>query len=306
MSMFFRRVGSFSGRWGIVGIAGMMLGVGCGAPAQNVESVKATPNRTAQAADAAEDGEKPKFSRKGKTKEDAVPLCMADEGDEPRSDYAYIAEYQCPDGSMPLEGKLRLGAAARVGNVGKGPDGHVVDLYEIPCTTGRIRVFVDGYHCKSDELNEVDPNHLTRKQLLGIASGVRARHDDPSSPEAEKYRRFFFTWLAKTPQVTMVICHVDELLPPPEKAEYVIEYAISLGAAIIEDGHDPVANPIRTHLAAFAGVAKYYQAVVREEGPSARDPKLDKLIEMLKNGELEKRLPKILKGCKTNEMGVRP
>lgn len=304
MSMLVRQVASLLGLRSLLVIATMSFSIGCGAPAQNVESVKSA--RTATDASETSDDEdaRPKVARKGKTKEDAVELCMSDDGEDERTDYAYIAEYQCPDGSMPLEGKVRLGAAARVGNVGAGPDGHIVDLYEVPCTTGRVRVFIDGYHCKSSELNDIDPKHLTRKQLMAMAAGVRARHDDPSSREAMKYRKFFFTWLMATPQLTLIICDVKDLLP--SKADYVAEFAVSLGASVIEDGHDPVANPIRTHMAAFAGVAKYYQAVLAEEGPSARDATLDKLVEMLKNGELEKRLPKMLKGCKTNEMGVRP
>lgn len=305
MSMISRLVPTCfaSGAWGLVAMATMMLGVGCGAPAQNVESAKPTARIAKEAPDSDDDDDRPRVKRRGKTIEDAIPLCMSDEDGEPRSDYSFIAEYECPDGSMPLEGKIMRGAAARVGNVGAGPDGHIIDLYEIPCPTGRVRVFVDGYHCKSDEANKVDPNHLTKKQLMAIARGVRERHDDPSSRSSMKFRQFFITWLTKSPQVNIVLCDIGEFLP--DKPEYIGEYAISLGAAVIEDGHFPVADPIHTHLAAFAGVAKFYQAVLREEGPSARDAKMDKLVQMLTNGELKKRLPTVLKGCKTNEMGIR-
>jgi len=286
--------------WAIVAAASLVFGIGCGGAAQNVERVKSTP---AEGTDAPRAAITSDVKGQGKTIEDAVQLCLSDE-DEPRTDYPYIAEYQCSDGSIPLEGKLLSAARSRVGNVGAGPDGHIIDLYEIPCPTGKVRVFVDGYHCKSEGMTKVDPGHLTREQLLVLARGMRIRHDDPSSREGTKLRQYFVTWLTATPQVSLVLCDVRDLLAGPDKPEYLAEYIISLGAAVIEDGHDPV-NPISTHLAAFAGVAKYYQAVLREEGQSARDSKLDKLVQMLQSGELEKKLPAMLKGCKTQEMGVR-
>lgn len=284
----------------VVAGASFLFAVGCGGAAQNVESVKSTP---AEKTDAPRAATTSKSKGQGKTIEDAVQLCLSDE-DEPRTDYPYIAEYQCSDGSIPLEGKLLSAARSRVGNVGAGPDGHIIDLYEIPCPTGKVRVFVDGYHCKSEGMTKVDPEHLTRQQLLLLARGVRIRHDDPSSREGMKLRKYFVTWLTATPQVSIVLCDVRGLLSGPDKPEYLAEYIISLGAAVIEDGHDPV-DPINTHLAAFAGVAKYYQAVLREEGQSARDANLDKLVQMLQNGELKKKLPKLLKGCKLDGMGVR-
>lgn len=61
--------------------------------------------------------------------------------------YTLVASHICPDGSMPLGGDSSAGAGARVGNVGANSTGHVIDLYEVPCSTGPVQLFVDMYGC---------------------------------------------------------------------------------------------------------------------------------------------------------------
>lgn len=66
----------------------------------------------------------------------------------PRDSYYYVStEFRCADGSNPLNGDLRAGQASRVGNVGENASGHIIDLYEVPCSGGAQRVFVDMYIC---------------------------------------------------------------------------------------------------------------------------------------------------------------
>ena len=89
----------------------------------------------------------------GGDREHPVPTCG------PRESYLYIArDFQCPGGGNPLQGDAAAGAAARSGSVGShsvpGPgtgdplmDMHVVDLYEVPCPSGAVQVFVCMYHC---------------------------------------------------------------------------------------------------------------------------------------------------------------
>jgi hypothetical protein len=71
----------------------------------------------------------------GDTLENALQLCHVT-----RTDYAYIAKCPCPDGSVPLGGDPQAAADARVGSQGQGPDGHVIDLYEVPCRPKPKRV----------------------------------------------------------------------------------------------------------------------------------------------------------------------
>lgn len=87
----------------------------------------------------------------GGDREHPVPACGAMES------YLYVAgQFQCPGGGNPLGGDPRAGARARLGNVGPhahGPerdpmmDAHIVDLYEVPCPSGAVQVYVCLYHC---------------------------------------------------------------------------------------------------------------------------------------------------------------
>lgn len=86
----------------------------------------------------------PKRQVEGADKENPVPRCG------PRDSYNYIANLTCQDGSMPLGGKPLAGARARVGNVGANHTGHIIDLYEVPCPEGPLRVYVDMYGCPQD------------------------------------------------------------------------------------------------------------------------------------------------------------
>jgi len=269
----------------------LTLAAGCGAPAREARPGPGQTHETAPTGG-------------GQTIEEAVKLCLVD-SDTPRTDYPFIANYRCSDGSKPLGGDPMRGAAARLRNVGPGPDNHIVDLYEIPCASGRVRVFVDAYHCGPGVDLEVDPNRLTKAQLAKFAKGIRSLHDDPSSDRAKSIRRDFVVWMTETPQLTVVLCgNVASLLPEGDPHPYAGELAISLGAAVIEDGRDP-ADPIGTHVAALEGLLRYYAAVVREEGRKARNPKLDTLVEMARDKSFRDRIAALVKGCDTRRMGVR-
>lgn len=68
----------------------------------------------------------------------------------PRDSYFYVAsQYQCPDGSNPLNGDLALGQRSRQGNVGANSTGHIIDLYVVPCASGPQQVYVDMYGCNA-------------------------------------------------------------------------------------------------------------------------------------------------------------
>src|SRR6188472_3924704 len=89
----------------------LALGAGCGAPARDARPGSGQPQQTPDAAP----------TRGGQTIEDAVKLCLVDSA-TPRTDYPFIANYRCSDGSRPLGGDPMRGAAARLRNVGPGPD----------------------------------------------------------------------------------------------------------------------------------------------------------------------------------------
>jgi len=79
----------------------------------------------------------------GATPASAVMRCGA--GDS----YFYVAtKFKCPGGGNPLGGDVEAGSRARRGNVGPGPDGHILDVYDVPCPSGPVAVYVDMYHCR--------------------------------------------------------------------------------------------------------------------------------------------------------------
>lgn len=240
----------------------------------------------------------------GRSISDAVRLCH-DNGGPGRNDYSYIASYRCSDGSMPLDGDAVRGARARLGSIGAGPDGHIVDLYEIPCATGPVRVHVDAYHCGASVDTTLDTGRFTRSQLANLAQSIRALHGDPSSADAMEMRRELLMWLMETQQVTVVVCGGLSPLLPMNDAQhpYLPELMLSMAAAVIEDGRDP-ADPVGVHVASIQGLLVYYQAVLAAEGPGARDPQLDALLAMAQDGTLPSAMARATAGCDLSGLGV--
>lgn len=78
----------------------------------------------------------------GMDPEHPVPACG------PRDSYDYVASrFRCPDGTNPLGGDTSAGQASRLGNVGANSQGHIIDVYRVPCASGPVDVYVDMYGC---------------------------------------------------------------------------------------------------------------------------------------------------------------
>lgn len=237
----------------------------------------------------------------GASATDPVRACHAV---SPRTDYQYVAEYRCPDGAVPLGGDPARGAAARLGNVGEGPDGHILDLYEIPCATGAVRLYVDMYHCPAGVEAEPDMSHLTREQLAALALGIRSLHSDPYSPRAQGMRAGLLQWLIATPQVSVVVCAgLGPMLPSGDAHAYASELMLSMAASVIEDGRDP-ADPVTATTHGILGMLVYYQAVVAAEGASARVATLDQLVGAAQSRTLPSMVASAVAGCDLTHMGV--
>jgi hypothetical protein len=57
----------------------------------------------------------------------------------PNGEYAYLRRLRCADGQAP--------AATRVGNVGTGVYGNIVDLFQVTCPgAASVQVYIDMYH----------------------------------------------------------------------------------------------------------------------------------------------------------------
>lgn len=217
---------------------------------------------------------------------EASPFLLCLGHGSPRTDYAFIANWQCSDGRRPLGGVDERGAAARLGNVGEGPDGHIVDLYEVPCSSGPVRVYVDGYHCPGEPA-QIDMQNLSRDELNRFARVIRQLHREPLSQRGHDARREILTWVLDTQQFTVVVCgDVGALLPQGDASPYpyMIELMMSYAAAVIEDGR-PQADPVTTTEMALAGVVVYYEAILAQD-PSAANPLLETLRSAAHGGTL--------------------
>ena len=93
-----------------------------------------------------------------------VPTCGATHS------YDYIAsDVVCADGRSLFGGDLRAAIEARVGNVGMGPSGHIIDLYRIPCPEGPKEVYVDMYECENPWVTRSE--HEMSRLMLGVLNG---------------------------------------------------------------------------------------------------------------------------------------
>ncbi|WAS97954.1 hypothetical protein [Nannocystis punicea] len=77
----------------------------------------------------------------GSSKDHPLPTCGT------TGSYVAVADAECEDGTRPFDGDIPKGMRARRGNVGPNKDGHIIDLYEVPCPEGLQKIFVDMYGC---------------------------------------------------------------------------------------------------------------------------------------------------------------
>jgi hypothetical protein len=131
----------------------LLFAVGCGGGASSTPPPNNPPPPPAPTVETRGDGSEAPPPTTGPTtapgkmvevnsKETPIPRCG------PGDSYHYVAsEFKCADGTNPLGGNPKAGAAARIGNVGPNSTGHIIDLYEVPCPEGPKRVYVDMYGC---------------------------------------------------------------------------------------------------------------------------------------------------------------
>jgi hypothetical protein len=70
----------------------------------------------------------------------------------PEASYAYVArEYVCPGGGNPFDGDIDAVRHSRVATLEQAGSRHVIDVYEVPCVDGKVKVHVDMYGCPEME-----------------------------------------------------------------------------------------------------------------------------------------------------------
>lgn len=236
--------------------------------------------------------------RDGRTPETAWHACF-----DTRSDYRRVAEYRCADGSMPLGGDVRAGGAARRGNIGAGPDGHILDLYDVPCPEGAVPIYVDGYHC--DE--EMVP--LTEAEIQQAMNDLRRYVHSPEDMTPAVVTRG--ARLAQQLGITYPECrHLYELLIPSEAevAEWRFLGSIYIAAQLVglfelraeyERGTDPILLRERemekVYDAAVTMVATYRRLLMAGYG-QLQNARLDRLAAMSQS-ELDATLRRNIAAC---------
>lgn len=115
----------------------------------------------------------------------------------PEESYRYVAEeFRCPSGENPFAGDLEAARHARRGSDENPENGHIVDIYRVPCRSGDEHVFVDLYGCETYE-----------QRLMGDE-----RSQGLSSLVA-RYEALDFRGVARH------CAHADESMPPDEASE---------------------------------------------------------------------------------------
>ena len=86
----------------------------------------------------------------GYTKENPVKLGSKDENRGPRSEREFL------DSLLDASGEPV--SYSRVGNVGAGEDGHIIDLYEVTVSDGKkVRLYIDMYHPENKPAKQPAP-----------------------------------------------------------------------------------------------------------------------------------------------------
>lgn len=95
----------------------------------------------------------------------------------PQGQHAYLARLRCSDGKPP--------AFQRRGNVGPGPFGNIVDLYDLRCTGGQpatSEVYLDMYHGGFMEARPVPGFTVPSTATKGPPAPPPAPAAPPSTP----------------------------------------------------------------------------------------------------------------------------
>ena len=168
------------------------------------------------------------------------------------------------------------GGGARVGNIGKGPDGHVLDKYQVPCPEGSLILFVDGYHCPGADRYPAN-RALSEAERADMLARIRAARVNPTSNDSMATIFDVVQWAQATSEIHLAMCMSDVAMLKPEGYEnwrFMLAY-YTLGLT-----EHALVNPNETYAENQAGgIASAIDAyrVMVATIPSLSHPQLDRL-----------------------------
>lgn len=179
----------------------------------------------------------------------------------------------------------------------------MLDLYEIPCPGGAVRLYVDAYHCGPGVDTNVDPDNLTDEQLERMARLFRQLETAPFEDRARKLRTEGFAWLGTTDQLQVLLCQgmLNGIVGSGYEHEDMLveQLGLSVAAATIEISDDPK-NRAQVTISGIQGVVRLYRAILQHRGAPASNPRMDDLGRMLADGSIRPYIDRVLAACQAS------
>jgi hypothetical protein len=127
-----------------------------------------------------------------------------------------------------------------------------------------------------------------RARVVHLARQLEA---DPLGKDARAAQQWILNWVKDVPDLTVSIC---ELLPLPDGDQYpytpaLLAQLVASNAAFQIENQDRAGDEIAVQGAALKGALHAYSSIVRKK-PAARLPALDRLVEQMNDGRLDRRM----------------
>lgn len=177
----------------------------------------------------------------------------------PEESYRYVAsEFRCPTGENPFGGDVDAARSARRGSDENPDDGHVVDIYRVPCSGGNVHLFVDLYGCqdyqrrlvsgteKSPELTTLVARYESL-DFKGVAQHCAHANDGMPPDEASECMTLLPASLVMLGRADAGIGFLGELcsnMPEPSSLSDIRTHVVIRTVAFVDHGRELAGAPL--------------------------------------------------------------
>lgn len=192
----------------------------------------------------------------------------------PDESYHYVAdEFRCPSGENPFGGDTDAARKSRRGSGENPRNGHVVDVYRVPCESGDVNLFVDLYGCATYEKRLVSAAEQSQRvvslmaryealDFRGVAEHCAHPDDDMVAAEATECMTLLPASLVMLGRPDVSLGLMKELcsnMPEPSSLSDIRTHVVIRTLAFVDRGRDLSGEPLGAEegaelLAAFATV----------------------------------------------------